>query len=327
MPLHCTALKNTGEPKDDKVPPYCTTPESISKRQEGFKITDLPLTFRDAIEVVRRLDVKYLWIDSLCIIQGNGGDWEEESKMMEDVYTLAYYTIAATSADDSHAGFLGRNIGEHVYVQDDSGRRVYIGTDIADFDNEVENARLNTRAWVMQERFLSRRTIHFGKNQMYWECGKGVYCEDLTQLKCLPRSVKHFKLDPEFPRLLFGSGFGATLLFLQDLLKGYSERNLSECTDRAIALSGLAARIARALYCEENYGIFGLYLYRNLLWQRSDPQSIMERIEYKSRDVPSWSWMAYTGGIKFVNVDFGLPFERDGKGRVGGGTSRYIGFV
>lgn len=172
-----------GDLKDNEVPPYCTTLESIHKRQKEFEIADLPLTFRDAIEVVRRLDVKYLWIDSLCIIQGNGGDWKEESEKMEDVYASAYCTIAATSADDSHAGFLTRNIRKCVYIQDNSGRRVYIGTDIADFDNEVEKARLNTRAWVIQERFLSCRTIHFSKNQMYWECGNGVYCEDLTQLK------------------------------------------------------------------------------------------------------------------------------------------------
>lgn len=31
----------------------------------------------------------------------------------------------------------------------------------------------------------------------------------------------------------------------------------------------------------------------------------MERIEYKSRDVPSWSWMAYTGSIDFTNLNFG----------------------
>jgi hypothetical protein len=92
---------------------------------------------------------------------------------------------------------------------------------------------------------------------------------------------------------------------LQNLLKDYSERSLSECTDRAVAFSGLAARIARALNCKENYGIFGLYLHRNLLWQRSGLQSMMERVEYKSCDVPSWSWMAYTGGIEFVNIDFG----------------------
>jgi len=88
-------------------------------------------------------------------------------------------------------------------------------------------------------------------------------------------------------------------------LKDYSKRALSERTDIAIALSGLAARIAEALKCYERYGIFGKYLHRNLLWQRFDLQSTMERIEYGSRDVPSWSWMAYTGCIDFMNLDYG----------------------
>jgi hypothetical protein len=176
---HCWGDLNKGE-----VPPYCTTRENSDKREEGLKSTDLPLTFQHAVEVVRGLNLKYLWIDSLCIKQGEGGDWEEESKTMQDVYTSTYCTIAAISADDSNAGFLiQRHISDCVYIQDDSGQQVYVGTDIADFDNEVEKARLNTRAWVMQERFLSCRTIHFGKNQIYWECGEGVYCEDLTQLK------------------------------------------------------------------------------------------------------------------------------------------------
>jgi hypothetical protein len=99
------------------------------------------------------------------------------------------------------------------------------------------------------------------------------------------------------------SGFRATLVFLQSLLEDYSKRSLSEPTDRAVALFGLAARIASALDCKENYGIFDLYLHRNLLWQRSDLQNMIQRIEYKSRNVPSWSWMAYTRGIEFINVN------------------------
>jgi hypothetical protein len=118
-------------------------------------------------------------------------------------------------------------------------------------------------------------------------------------------SSKDFKLDPNFPSLLYMSGFRDTLSFLENLLKDYSKRSLSKRTDRAIALSGLAARIAEALDCEERYGIFGLYLHRNLLWQRCNLQNTMERIKYDSRDVPSWSWMAYTGGINFMKLDFG----------------------
>ena len=103
---------------------------------------------------------------------------------MEKVFSLAYCTIAATSAVHSKAGFLKRNIStEYVLVQDTSGRRFYICTGMDDFNNDIEKAQLNTRAWVMQERVLSRRTIHFSANQIYWECGEGVYCENLTRLK------------------------------------------------------------------------------------------------------------------------------------------------
>jgi hypothetical protein len=118
-------------------------------------------------------------------------------------------------------------------------------------------------------------------------------------------SKKHFKLDPKFPRLLFLSGFIDTMYFLQSLLEDYSKRGLSEPTDRAVALSGLGTRISTALDCKEIYGVFGLYLHRNLLWRRSDLQKMMKPIEYKTPKVPSWSWMAYEGGIQFLDIRFG----------------------
>ncbi len=173
-----------GKTVPDEIPPYCTTTGNIGAREKGFRTIDLPRTFQDAVQVARGLGVQYLWIDSLCIIQGDGGDWEQELRHMEDVYASAYCTIAATSAVDSNSGFLERNVeSEHICVGDDLGRRVYVCTDVADFDLEVERAELNKRAWVVQERFLSCRTIHFGTKQTYWECGEGVYCEDLTRLE------------------------------------------------------------------------------------------------------------------------------------------------
>lgn len=84
----------------------------------------------------------------------------------------------------------------------------------------------------------------------------------------------------------------------------YSKRGLTEDTDRAVALSGLAVRVAEALGCKEHYGIFQLFLHRNLLWRGTDQQK-MTRIEYDSVKVPSWSWMAYTGGIQFMEIRFG----------------------
>lgn len=84
--------------------------------------------------------------------------------------------------------------------------------------------------------------------------------------------------------------------FISFLIKDYSERELSYKTDRCVAMSGLQARIAQAIPCESRYGIFQKYLHRNLLWYTSNVK--LEKIEYESH-VPSWSWMAYYGGIRF----------------------------
>lgn len=291
-------------PIEDKKQ-FCTTQDNIVQRLGGFSISALPKTFQDAVKVTRELRVPYLWIDSLCIIQyeDNKEDWNRESGRMEKVFSLAYCTIAATSAVHSKAGFLKRNVStEYVLVQDASGRRFYICTGIDDFNNDVEKARLNTRAWVMQERVLSRRTIHFSNNQIYWECGEGVYCENLTRLKSSFRR-KFFMLDPKFPNRLLKSGHQRTMEFIHFLFEDYSKRDLTKKTDRAVATSGLEARIARALRCQSRYGIFQQYLHRNLLWHTSDNK--MERIVYKNRNVPSWSWMAYNGGIQFMDIPFG----------------------
>ncbi len=92
--------------------------------------------------------------------------------------------------------------------------------------------------------------------------------------------------------------------FIQSFLADYSKCGLSKSSDRAVAISGLAARVARTLACEERYGIFGSFLHRNLLWERS-PSQRMKRIEYGDNKVPSWSWMAYEGGIQFTEFSFG----------------------
>ncbi len=105
-----------------------------------------------------------------------------------------------------------------------------------------------------------------------------------------------------FPLSLYSSGRIATWSFLQSFLEDYSTRGLSKASDRAVAISGLAARIQRVLRCEEHYGIFDLFLHRSLIWRRRDGQ-IMKRIEYGGK-VPSWSWMAYEGGIQFTEDKF-----------------------
>ena len=269
-----------------------------------FSLSELPKTFQDAVRVTRELGIEYLWIDSLCIIQWNADDWKREAGRMEDVFASAYCTIAATSAVDSNAGFLARNTStEYVRVQDAAGNQVCICTHMDDFENDVEQAGLNKRAWVMQERVLAKRTIHFSANQTYWECGEGVHCENLTKMRSSPRK-SYFLLDPSFPDRLLQSGRSRTVEFIHFLFEDYSRRDLTELKDRRIAASGLEARIAGTLHCKSKYGIFKTHLHRNLLWQAWDKKPV--RIAYdRGQDVPSWSWMACSGGIKFMEVATG----------------------
>ncbi|KAH6625898.1 heterokaryon incompatibility protein-domain-containing protein [Boeremia exigua] len=289
---------------------YSTTLDNLQQRKRGFHVSELPKTFQDAIKVVRALGHRYLWIDSLCIIQSGDSfeDWKYESTRMKHVFSQAYCVLAATAANNAHSGFLDRQEDrrtEYVCVKDRSERQFYISTDLDDFDNDVGRAKLNTRAWVMQELVLARRTVHFSANQMYWECGKGIHCENLTRLKSIPRN-RHFMLDPEFPARLLGAfDRDAMLNCIFYLIEEYSKRDITFQRDRPIAISGLEERIAEALDCESRFCVFERYLHRNLLWMHTDNTKATQYHD----SVPSWSWLAGSGPVVFDEEDESGTFE------------------
>jgi hypothetical protein len=174
-----------GDDFDKEEKTIRTSQGNVDARLKKLSLSDLPKTFQDAVEATRQLRIPYLWIDSLCIVQhgDKGEDWRRESKRMETVFSAAYCTIAATSATNGNTGFLKRAwTTESLYVESAAGQKLYVSTDIDDFDIDVGKAQLNRRAWVLQESVLSRRTIHFTAKQIYFECGEGVYCENLVKL-------------------------------------------------------------------------------------------------------------------------------------------------
>ncbi|KAK6953153.1 hypothetical protein Daesc_005453 [Daldinia eschscholtzii] len=80
------------------------TKQSIQDLKQGIAVTFLPKTFQDAIKITRRLSIKYLWIDCLCIIQDDPDDWEKEAAAMSQVYRNSYLTISAAASKDSYSG-------------------------------------------------------------------------------------------------------------------------------------------------------------------------------------------------------------------------------
>lgn len=86
-----------------KTPRLVTTAENLTDLKLGIAVSFLPKTFQDAIKITRRLKIKYLWIDCLCIIQ-DAKDWEREAASMTTVYRDAYITISASASSDSYSG-------------------------------------------------------------------------------------------------------------------------------------------------------------------------------------------------------------------------------
>ena len=167
-------------------PHFSTYRSNIQNHLSGIEINALPATFRDAIIVTRGLGHRYLWIDSICVIQGVDGDFGDESKRMEEVYSGAYCVLAASRATDHRAGFLQpRKPRDYITLQG-TGRddvRIHLCQTIDNFKEHVLEGALNRRGWVLQEHALARRTVFFTDYQTYFECGHGVRCETMTHMK------------------------------------------------------------------------------------------------------------------------------------------------
>ncbi|KAH7127606.1 hypothetical protein EDB81DRAFT_809638 [Dactylonectria macrodidyma] len=298
-------------------PKFCTTKANLNAHLNGIDMDHLPDTFRDAVIVTRALGRSYLWIDSLCIIQGADGDFGEEAKRMEQVYSQAYCVLAASRSPGHQAGFLkGRKHRDSVGLQrDGDSPPFYICESIDDFDAHVLKGALNQRGWVLQEHALARRTVYFTHHQTYFECGDGVSCETMIKMK---NQVAAFLGDPSFPQMMMKADKGEKILGYQDLYKRFCRLGLSHDTDRPWAINGLQERILTILEIKGGFGVFfedqengrrrGL-LRRSLLWRRAEDNETLSQIDFSSSRVatkiPSWSWMAYTGGIDYIPVEFG----------------------
>jgi hypothetical protein len=191
-------------------PIIATKRTNVREFEDEIHWCHLPKTFQDAIITALRLEIRYLWIDSLCIIQDDKTDWDTEAARMGAIYENAYLTIAAASSPSSVFPFLGprtpnyrpktlqfpnpqrlsNNINNHtVYGSSDdiNALRVRQGPSIHGINlSELSKPRiygpLSTRGWALQERVLSSRIVHFTDEGIVWECRTSIQNEDQRRL-------------------------------------------------------------------------------------------------------------------------------------------------
>jgi len=282
----------------------------------------LSKTFSNAIEVTRLLGIKYIWIDSICIIQDSRQDWEAESAQMGRVYRHSECCIAATAAPDGSFGcFVERDPRtiEPLKVPraqpfkiekfQDSSESQQTGPGYYEVVNrdlwldEIEGGALTYRGWAFQERILSQRILHFGKSQIFWECRQRNACESYPAGLPVYMSMPwREELVPRTERPGRGPAYLApddeqtprahAYKFWQNILESYAPRLLTMEDDKLPAVSGVAKYVQQAAKDQYFAGLWGSNMARDLLWRLEN-----RRAPPADWRAPTWSWASRNGGL------------------------------
>lgn len=288
---------------------FLTLREScLDEMKKGVVWSSLPKTFRDAVTVTMWFKIKYLWIDSLCIIQDCHQDWERESQLMKHIYKNSFLTIAATKAVDARGGlFVDRNPDvvriPRLRVRWSRGGRELAGDYLYFIQGlcweEINQSPLMKRAWACQERLLSPRMLHFGQSQIFWECQDLDACETFSEN--LPPEIdsspgSESKRRSESKRLLFFKGGDFYKDHWNGIIGQYSTGNLTKMSDKCIAFAGIVEEFQAFAQSTYLAGFWRHNFEQQLLWFST---TLLTTSRPQSYIAPSWSWLSVNGSHVF----------------------------
>lgn len=284
---------------------------NLGSMKREVPLEELSKTFRDAIKVARHFGICYIWIDSLCIIQDSRSDWLTESGLMDKVFTHSTFTLAATAARSGSDGLFRARASIAVepcmfHARWKGKRRSFRAFDPDLWERGITDTPLNSRGWVLQEIALPVRILHFGAEQLFWECD-GL-CANETFPGGIPGGVRVPRMPRGWRRSLTGaSGRREMLQLWHDVLSAYSRRRLTVESDKLFAIAGLAK------YFEaRTHGMFGTDGdgYCAGLWKSAMPSELLWRTTFypprtfsrpKDYRAPSWSFASLDGPVEGSN--------------------------
>ncbi|KAA8571272.1 hypothetical protein EYC84_000599 [Monilinia fructicola] len=225
----------------------------------------LSRTIQDAIDVTKRLRERYLWVDSLCIIQDG---LEEKQRALEDmglVYSQALLMICAADDQSSNDGLRGVNVARNLRRYT---REILPGLTLSAqyaFDPYLDSSIYNTRGWTYQEEQFSSRILIFTNEQVYFRCTNA--------------------------RLIGRKETSLSMLYFR-AVETYTARNLTYSSDIINALAGVLSTQGHAMNCDIFLGLPSAIFDMALLWQ---PCGKLVRRE----GFPSWSWAGWQGQVRW----------------------------
>ncbi|KAK2596014.1 hypothetical protein N8I77_013525 [Diaporthe amygdali] len=287
-------------------PAVCALRENIQSLMAGIPVDSMSEVHREAINATRRLGLRYLWIDALCIIQDSPQDWATESQRMSEYISNAAFVLQAAASPNANARLYQPRPQPLLHMEVTRGRgdiasvtepNITTGVDLRlplQTASEALGVRVLKRGWMFQEIILPRRMLIFGADQIYWHCQAGLMSEGDTlihepMLKLLPLSSASSDFDRR-----------DRLLSWYQLLSDYSASILTFKSDRIIAMRSLAK-----YFDADDALLAGLWkrdLRNGLLWRVDNIRKpgIVDRPAARTDKVSaSWSWASIDGRVQY----------------------------
>jgi len=299
-----------------------TTTKNLAEYQDmGTRYDQLPGTFQEAVKVTAALGFRYIWIDSLCIVQDDLQDWEREAGKMASIYRGATLTLSATSARNSTEGAtLSNNVVEPALQFPSANGTLPAfavrGQSREDLNPEraMRKGPATSRAWILQEQVLSPRILNITDTQMVWQCATltesedGLYYRDHDQYSS--GNCYWDLLDTQNPTMRTDEDYRHFERYWKWAAR-YMIRNLSYPSDQYAAFAGVTRHYQELSGNEPLIGLWREHLPLHLAWTcrktvrdekvPATVDNITLLLEYYARR-PSWTWMTYPHNA--INVQY-----------------------
>lgn len=282
-----------------------TSHSTLAAQLARIPWSKLPRTFQDAVTFTRKLGISYLWIDSVCIIQGDESDWRHEAGKMFHVYKNAYLTLAAVWGTDSNSGLFSNSQKWKLDLIAEIAQRqhrwpLYTRPCHPTFYDwqPGEGVPLFSRAWAFQERLISPRVLVFAECELTFECLRGCDCE------CGLWQQERFEKDALKKSALFreifdsgGKSSHTPQTSWREMVSAYSALELSVSSDRLPAIAGVAEYLQSARPSERYLaGLWSGSLHQDLLWRAP---SWINKNPNSLSSIPSCSWASFPGSCQY----------------------------
>lgn len=303
---------------DDQI--HKTTTSSILHlRGQGSLETVLrhyPKTIKDAIDLTRRMGIRYLWVDSCCIVQDSERVWKRNAQHMDLIYGNAAVTICAADGRDANEGL--RALDVHKRHREQHIRTVAPGVQLMVSrlaETSIKGSTWNTRAWTFQERLLSKRCLVFAEGRVFFQCYSATMLEDvIAEPKGLGWSLNLVNVPSQLMRDIRSRPF---YVYAQ-CIGLYSARLLTKQTDILEAFAGVENMLSRYLNGPLAFGLPTSHFDLSLLWEplgRPKRRWIAENPDHhqnrKRSEFPSWSWCGWSGTKMVYKTELMQDVEGD----------------